>query len=84
LSKLGDTHGGHDQTRLEEYFEAVDLEMIDHQAINLEAVNLETVNQEVVNLEAVNLEAVNLEVIGGRHVRWKLRLYGELVIVRMK
>ena len=49
---LGDTLGGHDQSRLEEYMEAVDLE-----AIHLKAVNLEAVNQEAVNLEAEDWEA---------------------------
>jgi len=49
---LGDTLGGHDQSRGEEYLEAVDLE-----AIHLKAVNLEAVNQEAVNLEAEDWEA---------------------------
>jgi pyruvate-formate lyase-activating enzyme len=48
LNLLGDTVGGHDRTRWEEYWEAVDLEVID-----LKAVNLEAVNQGAVNLGAV-------------------------------
>jgi hypothetical protein len=38
---LGDTHAGHDQTRLEEYVEAVDLEAIVMKVVNLKAVDWE-------------------------------------------
>ena len=62
LSVLGDTFGGHDRTRSEEYLEAVDLEAIDLKAANPEAVNLEAVDLEAVNLEAVDPEACAMEV----------------------
>ena len=54
---LGNTFRGHDQSRLEDYLEAVDLEAIDLKAVNLEAVNLQGVNLEAVNLESVDREA---------------------------
>jgi len=57
-SEFGEALRGHDQSILEKYWEAVNLE-----AVNLEAVNLEAVNLEVVNLEAINLEEVNPEVV---------------------
>jgi len=50
LSVLGDTLGGHDQSRLEEYLESVDLE-----AIDLRGVNLEAVDQEACAMEAETL-----------------------------
>ena len=59
LSMLGDTVGGHDRSRLEEYLEVVDLEAIDLKAVNLEAVNLEAVYLEV-DGEACAMEAETL------------------------
>jgi len=47
---LGDTLGGHDRTRLEEYLEVVDLEAIDLNAVNLDAVNLEACAMEADSL----------------------------------
>jgi hypothetical protein len=41
---LRDTLTGHDQTRLEEYLEGVDLEAIDLKAVNMETVDVEAVN----------------------------------------
>jgi len=61
LRVLGDILGGHDRSRLEEYFEAVDLEAIDLEAIDLKSVNLEAVNLEAVNLEVVDREACVME-----------------------
>jgi len=52
--------GGHNQSRLEEYLEVVDLEVIDLKAANLEAVKLEAFNLEVVDPEACAMEAENL------------------------
>jgi len=43
---LGDTLGGHYQSRLEEYLEAVDLEAIDLEGIDLEAIHLKAINLE--------------------------------------
>jgi len=61
LSMLGDTPGGHDQSRLEENLEVVDLKVIYLKAVNLDTVNLEAVNLEAVNLEAVDWEACAME-----------------------
>jgi uncharacterized protein YjbI with pentapeptide repeats len=58
---LGNTLAGHDKTRLEEYFEKVDLEGIDLKAINLEAVNRKGVYLEAVNLAVVDSEACAME-----------------------
>jgi len=58
---LGDTLGGHDRSRLEEYLGVVDLDPIDPKAVNLEAVDLEAVNLESVNLGAVVGEACAVE-----------------------
>ena len=57
---LGDTLGGHDRSRLEEYLDAVDLEAIDLKAFNVEAVNLEAVNLEAVDREECAMEAETL------------------------
>ena len=70
MSVLGDTLGGHDQSRSKEYLEVVDLEVIDLKAVNLEAVNL----------EAVNLEAVDREACA---VEFETLFIGQLVIVGM-
>jgi hypothetical protein len=37
---LGETHGDHDQKRVEEYLKVVDLEAINLEAINLKVVDL--------------------------------------------
>ena len=60
IERVGDTLGGHDRSRLEEYLEAVDLEAIDLEAIDLKAVNLEAVNLEAVDREACAMEAETL------------------------
>jgi len=57
---LGDTLGGHDRTRLEEYLEVVDLEAIDLKAVNPEAANLEAVSLEAGDQEACAMEAETL------------------------
>jgi len=57
MTMLGDTLGGSDRSKLEEYLMAVDLEAIDMKAVNLEAVNREAVNLERVDREACALEA---------------------------
>jgi len=72
---LGNTLGGHDRSRLEEYLEAVDLEPIDLKAVNLDVVNLEAVNMEAVNLEAVDRKACAMEV--------ETPFIGSLVLVGM-
>ena len=51
-SEPRDALGGHDQSRLEEYLEAVDSEVIDLKAVNVEAVNLEAVDREACAMEA--------------------------------
>ena len=43
-SELRDALGGQDQTRLDKYLDAVDLEVIDLKAANLEEVTLEAVD----------------------------------------
>ena len=60
-SEFGDALEGHDQSRLEVYFEAVDLKAVDLEAVDLEAVDLEAVDLEAVDLEAVDLEAADWE-----------------------
>ena len=52
---FGDTLGGHDRSSLEEYLEAVGLEVIDQKAVNLEAVKLEAVDREACAMEAETL-----------------------------
>jgi len=56
---LGDTLGGHDRSKLEEYLDLVDLESIDLKEEDLEAIGLKAVYLEAVNLEAVNLKPVD-------------------------
>jgi len=51
-SELRDALRGHDQSRLEEYLEAVDLEEIDPKAVNLEVVNPEEVDRKAFAMEA--------------------------------
>jgi hypothetical protein len=46
VSELREALGHHEQLRLEEYWEAVDVEVNDLLAVNLEVVNLEVVDQE--------------------------------------
>jgi len=58
---VGDRHGGHDWSQLEDNLKVVDLEAIDLEAIDLKVVNLEAVNLEAVNLGAATLEAFNQE-----------------------
>jgi len=60
LSELNDPLGGHDRSRLEEYLEAVDLEVIDLKAVYLEVENLEAVYRDACAMEAMTLSLVNL------------------------
>ena len=57
---LGDTLGGHNRSRLEEYLEAVEVEAIDLEAVNREWVSLEAVNLPVVERKACAMEAETL------------------------
>lgn len=54
---LGDILEGHDQSQLEEYLEAVDLDVIDLIAVNLQAVNLDAVNPDAVDWKACAMDA---------------------------
>ena len=59
---LGDTHGSHDPSGLEESLEVDDQEAIDLKAVALEAVNLGAVNLEAVNLDTVDWKAHAMDV----------------------
>ena len=54
-SEHRDALGGYDPSRLEEYLEAVDLEVSNLKAVNLEAVNLEAVDREACAMDAETL-----------------------------
>jgi len=71
LNVLGDTLGGHDRSRLEEYLEAVDLKAIDLKVVNLEAVKLVAVNLVAVDREACAMDADTLFI--GILVLWECR-----------
>jgi hypothetical protein len=67
---LANTLAGHDQSTVEEYLGALDLDVI-----GLEAVNLVAPNRETVNLEAIYCQAFAME--------GETLFIGQLVIVAM-
>jgi uncharacterized protein YjbI with pentapeptide repeats len=60
VSGSGDTLGGHDRSKSEEYLLRVDLENTDLKAVNLEAVNVEAINLEAVDQKACVMVAETL------------------------